>query len=487
MVRCQKQEILLNLGYGFKEDNMPIAQVNAQGITNYTVTENQMDVALRMRELFGQDISLSVQTPQGQIVGLVALLMAEINDVIVSTGNSMSVEHAAGVQLDRLGMLLDVRRDQATSTILEAVCTGVPGTVIPEGSIVGAASGNFRTLSEVTLSTGAVSVNVESVVTGAVEVPAGTLNKIVTLIAGWETVNNLTDASIIGTDRQPDASYRAAIIQKSGQKNYGGPNNSIGASLIASGVNEVRLVENNTGAAVTTQEWPVPAHSVLIVTEGGSASDTTRAVEHSRGLGVGVVTSYRSSAPAEDSVLNAITNGSITWDGTAYPGLDLSSAADGPARAAALSTLLPIDVVWIDGRFEAIFGWQPEGAVPAFGTGSVETALGFAAPSVTPPGPYVNARNRDLTIFFTVRRDENFPADGLNQIRQTVTDRVNRYGIGEQFWSNDIISDVERIPGTRVTTAVTATYNNVAVSGVDVPVNIKWSIPSDNLTVTLTT
>ena len=79
------------------------------------------------------------------------------------------------------------------------------------------------------------------------------------------------------------------------------------------------------------------------------------------------------------------------------------------------------------------------------------------------------------------------PADGLNTIRTLVTERVADYDIGEQFWTNDILSIVETIPGTRVTTPITATYNGEAISGTDVPVNIKWRVLADDLTVTLTT
>ena len=466
---------------------MPIAQINAQGIDTYTIAENQVSLATQMRALFGQELSSSVQTPQGQLVGLLALIQSEINESIVAVGNSMSVENAFGVQLDSLGKLLDVRREPATATTLEVVVSGIPGTVIPEGSLVSSAAGTFRTLGDVTLTSAPVAVNIEATVPGRVEVPANTVDTIVSLIAGWESVNNPAEASLVGSERQTDAEYRIAIRQKSSQNAYGGPTNSIGASVIMGGAEIVRMVENNTAATVTTQEWPIPAHSVLVLTDGGSAADITRAIEGSRGLGVGVVTSYRSSEPADDSVLNAINNGSITWNGVAYPGLDLTAADDGPKRAAALTALLPIDVVWIDGRFEAIFGWAST-SLPAFGTGSVETALGFAAPSVTPPGPFVQARYRDVTIHFTVRRDaDTFPADGLNQIRQLVTNRVAAYDIGEQFWSNDILSTVESIPGTRVTTPITATYLTEAVSGADVPVNIKWRVLSDDLTVTLTT
>ena len=84
-----------------------------------------------------------------------------------------------------------------------------------------------------------------------------------------------------------------------------------------------------------------------------------------------------------------------------------------------------------------------------------------------------------------VTRQPGFPADGLTQIRTNVTAIVDAYGVGEQVWSNDILRVAEGVQGTRVTT-ITVQYAGVDASGVAVPLDILWSLPTANLTITIT-
>ena len=57
--------------------------------------------------------------------------------------------------------------------------------------------------------------------------------------------------------------------------------------------------------------------------------------------------------------------------------------------------------------------------------------------------------------------------------------------MGEQVWLNDLLSVVEAVGGTRVT-SLTVTDGTNAVSGVDVPLDRVWSLPLANITITLT-
>ena len=82
-------------------------------------------------------------------------------------------------------------------------------------------------------------------------------------------------------------------------------------------------------------------------------------------------------------------------------------------------------------------------------------------------------------------RRGGFPADGLTLIRTVVTNVVQGYDLGEQVWANDLIAAAETIGGTRVT-ASTIQYNGDDISGVAVPLDTLWAMPSTNLTVTIT-
>ena len=158
-------------------------------------------------------------------------------------------------------------------------------------------------------------------------------------------------------------------------------------------------------------------------------------------------------------------------------------------RLRRLTTLLAADpipptIAWVDGRYLAQFPWTPT-TEPAFGDATVEDAFGLDPDNATgSPGPFVRPRTRDLTVDLSVTRQAGFLGDGLNLIRTAVTNVVDGYELGEQVWANDLIAAAESIGGTRVTTSSTQ-HDSSDVSGVAVPLDTLWAMPSTNLTVTI--
>ena len=159
-------------------------------------------------------------------------------------------------------------------------------------------------------------------------------------------------------------------------------------------------------------------------------------------------------------------------------------------KAAALTALLAdvgVSVAAVDGVYLATFGWRPARS-PVFGDGTVADAFGLspAGGASYPIGPFQRPRERELIVAVNVTRDAAlFPGDGLSLIRSAVISRVGAYGLGEQLWLNDLLVVVEQIAGTRVTT-MTVQHDSADVTGEDVPLDSRWTLPEANLTVTIT-
>ena len=206
-------------------------------------------------------------------------------------------------------------------------------------------------------------------------------------------------------------------------------------------------------------------------------------------MGVGTMTAQRGGTP-NNTNLDAVSNGTVTWNGTAYTGLDLRPANTGEAKAAALTALLTADqvppvIAYVDDAYVAQYSWHPLER-PAFGTAAVETDFALRPADVTAsPGPFIRTRDRALTITVAVTRQAGFPADGTNDMRRAITAVVDAYDIGQQVWANDILRAAEGVNGTRVT-AITVQYNTVDVSGISPPLDSIWTLPGANLAVTLT-
>ena len=287
------------------------------------------------------------------------------------------------------------------------------------------------------------------------------------------------------TDRMT-ALFRSDYMARTAHSSIG-PLSALKAALAEAMAGRTNRAENRTKSAIVQQGWTLEPNSLLVVAESGSDADVLRAVENHRGMGVGTMTGISGGTP-NDTDLSAISNGSITWDGTDYTGLDLTSATTPAMKAAALTTLLAaadVTVSYLDGAYIAIFAWDPDNT-PVFDSGATATAFGLDPDSaVYPTGPYVRPRERELTITMAVTRRDGFPADGLDRIRNAVANVTSGYRIGQEIWLNDYLSAAESVSGNRVT-SITVQSDSVDVSGVAVSFDTVWTLPSANLTITIT-
>ena len=117
---------------------------------------------------------------------------------------------------------------------------------------------------------------------------------------------------------------------------------------------------------------------------------------------------------------------------------------------------------------------------------SVAQHFGFLPTAATyPVGPFLRPITRELTVSATVTRQPGFPADGLEQMRTAITQRVAQYQVGEQIWGNDLLLTLEAVAGTRITN-FTVQFGGADISGAAVPLSTLWSLPTANLALTLT-
>ena len=466
-----------------------IVTVDGTGIQALSTADTLAEYRQRYQAAFGEDLAMEAETPQGQISGIDALALAQLGESLVQDGMANSVDHAGGTLLDIIGSLLDIRRRDNTYSRVTATLTGVAGTGVPAGSRAKTAAGDeFATLADAVLSTAGVPVEMQALDPGPIKAAAGTLTELVTIIAGWETVTNVSDA-VLGVARDADQTYRAQQKQRTARNSIG-PCPALESALAEAGATRYLVLENNTDLAKVIQEWTIQPHTILAFAESGSDNDIRRAVENHRGMGVGTMAAIVGGDPGTLAQLRNITNGTLTWDGTDYTGVDLSSAADFDGVADVINALTDIPIVVHyesegGGRFVAVYRWDPDNT-PEFGTGTVESRLALRpADSTQSPGPFVRPIETPLTISFTVTRRAGYPADGLNLIKAAVEQRVSEYTIGEQIWANDILCAAEAIPGTRVT-LLSVQENSNNVSGLAVPAGNLWTLPTANLSVTIT-
>lgn len=245
--------------------------ITENGIIVADTSETLDTVQNEFKAAFGDDLVVTPDTPQGVLITGEVLARDNVirNNVVLA--NQINPNFAGGVFLDAIMALTGISRDESTPSTVVATLTGVPGTIIPEGSLAATTDGDqFKLLSTVILpSSGAVSASFDSVEEGPVPAAAGALSVVVSGVLGWESVENVA-AATLGLDTQSDQgarAYRRNTLAIQGQSLA----EAITSGLhTVEGVKSMQFRENWTDATAVIDGISLVAHSVWACVDGGT-------------------------------------------------------------------------------------------------------------------------------------------------------------------------------------------------------------------------
>ncbi len=236
------------------------------------------------------ELNTAAETPQGQLIDSQTASIMNKDNEFIFLANQFNPETADGIFQDALASIYFLQRQPATATTVICECSGLRGTLIPAGSIVKSDNNYmFVSLEDAVISdTGSVAVTFVLTQTGIIPVGAGTVTKIVTQIAGWDTVNNLS-AGITGRNAESRSEFYARI-KRSAAINSQGSINAIEAALAnISGVTAVILLENDTDTTVVKRGVTIQAHSICISIFGGDNDKIAETIYKKKDMGCGTV------------------------------------------------------------------------------------------------------------------------------------------------------------------------------------------------------
>ena len=265
-----------------------MAVVTAEGTAPTTLAGYLARLGTAFRTALGSDLDLAPESPQGQLIEQLALILAQADEALVAIGNGQSADRAIGRQVDDLYSLLNVRRLLSRHSLAEVTLSGVANTVVPDGARARTAAGDlFALMSRITIPiAGTVTATMRAVEVGPVMAAAAALMLIVDPIAGWTGVTNAA-AATPGRDAETDQQYRARYGRVLGH-NASGPLAAIEAAIRETvGVSDAIVVENATDSNVTVQTLTIGAYSVMAIVEGGTDGDVGASIARAKSAGAG--------------------------------------------------------------------------------------------------------------------------------------------------------------------------------------------------------
>lgn len=225
-------------------------------------------------------------TPAGQLIDSQTAIIEDKNAQVLFLANQFNPKVADGRWQDALGFIYFMERQVELPSLVTAQLTGLAGTVVPAGSLVRTADGvTLRSEKAVAIGAdGTAQAVFATLEAGPVQVPAHSVQTIVTTIPGWDTVDNAA-AGVPGQLRETRSEFearRAASVAANAHGTVAALYGSIGN---IDGVLDLVILENITGAPVEKWGVTIPAHGVFISVYGGADEKIAEAIYRKKDAG----------------------------------------------------------------------------------------------------------------------------------------------------------------------------------------------------------
>lgn len=233
------------------------------------------------------DINTAPETPQGQIIDAETLAITQKDAELAFLANMFNPKTARGIWQDALAEIYFIKRKKAVNSRCYCVLTGLKGTVIEKGSkIQSEADGTYwNLLEDVTIhNNGSVIALFECETKGAVIASPNTLTKIITTVAGWDTVNNIQSATV-GTLEESQQAFEKHRYDSVALNSRGTTSSVYARVLQLDNVVGCYVVDNKTNVVKTIDDYNLKPHSIYVAVLGGSNQDIAEAIYKSLSAG----------------------------------------------------------------------------------------------------------------------------------------------------------------------------------------------------------
>ncbi|KAJ4851806.1 baseplate J/gp47 family protein [Xylella fastidiosa] len=236
------------------------------------------------RSIYGNDINVDPDSPDGQLIGLIAQIKADLEELGTDIHRQLDPDYASGAWLEQRVAYAGLTRRRASYSYLRNVTLmGTPDASIPAGYVVSDPNRcRWQLVSPVRLdATGHAHADFRSDTLGRFDVPAHTVLTIETVALGWDRAITTEDAEA-GAEEEHDAALRARFF-KSRAKTSTNNADSIQATLW--GLPDVRHVVCLENFTDTVDAAGVPAHGINVIVEGGRDDAIAEVIYHHKTLG----------------------------------------------------------------------------------------------------------------------------------------------------------------------------------------------------------
>ncbi len=264
-----------------------MAQLIEQGFIIERLDANLAQLDAGFRTIYGADINTDPDSPDGQLIGLIAQIKTDLEELAESIYKALDPEAASGVWLEQRVAYAGLTRRQARYSYLRnTILTGTPNTLIPAGAVLTDPQHHrWQLVTDTRLNdNGSAQADFRSETLGAFPLPAETTLSIETLFLGWHAVRN-SQAAEVGEEEETDAELRRRFFISRAKAAQNSVDGMVVKLLQLADVRQAVCLENDTDLTDTNS---VPAHSLNIIIEGGADAEIAQVIFDNKTAGTGL-------------------------------------------------------------------------------------------------------------------------------------------------------------------------------------------------------
>jgi len=261
-------------------------EFTANGIEVQTYEEIYEELSDGYKAIYGLDINLDADSPDGQRVGIEAQARLDLQSFSLALYNQLDPDFSFGQSLDRMVKFSGITRTPSKKSTVSVTIVTDRNITLESGYIIeDTLNQNWITTSEKSLTTGTNTVSMSSELSGAYEALAGTITNPITIILGVVSTTNASDATV-GKDEETDEELR---IRRN--KSLVVPQTSTVGGMFSAlanlqDVTDLIIYENDQDTADATRN--IDPHTIWAIIEGGTDDGIAQIIAETKTGGTGL-------------------------------------------------------------------------------------------------------------------------------------------------------------------------------------------------------
>ena len=257
--------------------------IDSTGVSIQTLQDVLTELEADFKAIYGNDIDLSQNTPDGQRLGILAKLSADLQAYGVSFYDLLDPDLAMGEMLNKVIKIAGITRNPATrSAVAMTITTDRNLTLLSGYKVRDLDNQIWVTVEDNTLVTGANSVTMYAELWGNYEAGAGEITEAVTVILGVTALTNAA-AATAGVDEETDEELRIRRNQSLENASYSTIGGLYAKLVDLEGVTDLQVYENDL--STTDAVRSMVSHSIWVIIEGGDTADIVEVLAKSKTAG----------------------------------------------------------------------------------------------------------------------------------------------------------------------------------------------------------